>query len=689
MATDKQLSVMTALAASISIAALAGCPSAPTAPAGVTPLTPVTQAPITPITPGGEEPTKPEEPTEPAEPQQTPSPSDSPTVPHPTDKTPVAGIVYDDAATRLDQATITAKALGGGKFANGTDTLTVTSQQGAYTLEGCPVDGTIQVTASKTGYTTRMQTIVPKHVVPGAINPNVLHFGDTTTDPGLIYALSNKPEVVSATPASAGTGISPATTFTLTFHTPVTTADVEANFAIYASGTAGQSQALSLPDVALTNRYDGGKDIGGAGNGLGSVIPDASKFIYDASSMTASWSESNKKVTFTFKPGAKLPTDKDATKLPKYAMSFKGGAIRDASGVNGRTDQWFRLSPVQANRVGSAFTVAADTTAPKLMGVTATNKADDAGQNGGDPDVILATFSEPMALFPGDQGGRPIPRNASGGGYALLGNIFKYYVSSLNTSNLPNGTSTLPGGFSFDNLNSATTGFLPLAQNSAPAIWATSDQTYATVQLVPLSNSVNGSGTGWSPDVAAAGSTTSSLKVVNSVAGLNVGDLLQDQTTNATGTSAAYRVTGIDAANKTVTVDQYGGGSVPAAGHALRYWATTTAGSASNGATNLMLTGLSGLQKGDTLRITLQFGPAQVVTLTANPGANSISFAPGLTGTVASGASVSYISPTTTIHTGFASGYSVWTAVSPAVMDPAGNALDTTSNGNIKKGIVP
>jgi len=110
------------------------------------------------------------------------------------------------------------------------------------------------------------------------------------------------------------------------------------------------------------------------------------------------------------------------------------------------------LTPVMS-RLGLEGRLAADNTAPKLLSLTATNNADDAGQNGGNPDIILAKFSEPMVLMLGDQDGKPIPRLASGSGYALLPNMVKYYVSSQGSNALPTpafGRYLLPGEESCD-----------------------------------------------------------------------------------------------------------------------------------------------------------------------------------------------------------------------------------------------
>ncbi|MBC7543928.1 MAG: Ig-like domain-containing protein [Candidatus Sericytochromatia bacterium] len=693
MASDKYFRAVTAIAASVSVAAFVGCTPSSSTPGGLTPVSaPPAITPITPVTtpsntPGDEPPT--EQPTDP--PPKSPAPG-SDVTPTPT-PTPVAnasdaavwakvsGLVYDDAGSKLDGVTVTTTILGAGTFSSGGTTVTATSALGAYTLNGCPVGSTIQITATKTGYSTRQQTIVPQAAAAGDTALNIVGFGDPVRDPGLVYALSLKPEVISVTPALAATGVAPTTGFTLTFSTPVNTADVESNFAIYVAGPTAGSYALTSPGVSLTNRYDGGKDLGGPGNGVSTVIPTTGAFLYDASSMTAAWSATKKTVTFTFKPGAQLPTDKDSTKVPQYALSFKGGAIRDANGSNGRTDQWFRSSPVQSNRVGYTFTVAPDTTVPKLLTLTATNKADDIAQNNGNPDVMLAKFSEPMALFPGDQGGLPIPRNVSGTGSALLANMFKYYVS-------PAGTTTRPGSIAFDSTSSATTGYAPFVITAGgEGAWVDGDATHTTVQLVPQSDSPIGAGTAWPADKAATGSTTGSIILQTGVTNLNVGDLLQDSTVNATGTTAVYRIVAIDVANKRLTVEQRGVTAAPGPvnNDVIRYWSTTTNASASNGATEIQLTGRSGLLRGDAVSVVQVDGYKQTVVLTQDPGSSTITFTPALTRSVLNGAVVTYVSP---VRTGFTLGNTVWLGANTTMTDPAGNGVDTASSANFKSDIV-
>ncbi|MBC7543619.1 MAG: Ig-like domain-containing protein [Candidatus Sericytochromatia bacterium] len=179
--------------------------------------------------------------------------------------------MFDDSGSRLDDATVTGKVLGAGVFSNGSDILTMTTRTGASgpvtdtgtgTIQDysyglyAPGGSTILVTATKPGFTTRQQTIVPTNNERGDYSVNRLTFGETingVTD--RVYVLSDKPEVTNCTPAKDATGVDPATTFTLTFNEPVNTADVESLFAVYVSGPGPNAIAGVSPTNTIANSY--------------------------------------------------------------------------------------------------------------------------------------------------------------------------------------------------------------------------------------------------------------------------------------------------------------------------------------------------------------------------------------------------------------------------------------------------
>jgi hypothetical protein len=500
MASKKFMQAALTLAATMSVAVVAGCPSTPTQP------TPSGSASATPsgtpsTTPSGT-PTSPASPAPGSDVTPSAAPTSLPSTPDTSSRATIQGIVFDDLGSRLDGVTVTGKVLGSGTFANGSDTLSVSTQIGSYSLNGAPTGATIMITASKAGMTTRQQTIVPLSNLQGDTTLNRVSFGETINgNADRVYPLSDKPEITSFTPAKDATGVDANTTFTLTFNEPVNTADVESNFAIFVSGpkaagalvnTATESYTLSASNTKLNYTYDPNKDDGAVASTPTAVRISGSP-IYDSASFTAAWSNNNQTVTFTFRPGAKLPTDKDASKLPQYAVSFKDGSIRDAAGT-GRDGYWFRVSPAQVGRQGYKFTVAADTTAPRVIGITPVNKDDTTGHttNADILDTVRVQYSETMALFPGNNGGNSIPANTDAG-WAALGDNYLYYVSQAGTTEYPDktqnaddaGTTTSAGdwnvyGFNTNNVNQG--GVTPVANSTK---FYDGDATRATIEFKP------------------------------------------------------------------------------------------------------------------------------------------------------------------------------------------------------------
>ena len=370
----------------------------------------------------------------------TPAPSSLPSTPDTSSRATIQGVVFDANGVRLDGVTVTGQVLGSGTFANGSDVLTVTTQAGSYALNGAPTGATILVTASKAGLSARRQTIVPLSNLQGDTTLNRVSFGETVNgQPDPVYALTAGPEVIAFTPASAtDTAVSPTSSFTLSFSGPVNTADVEAAFAIYVAGPFAVAGAVGPADaytlsalgddgnpIKLPFAYDSGRD----SDVTDKVTPNAvQRFLYDRSAFTTVWSSDKRTVAFTFKPGYQLPTDKDATRKIRYAVSFQGKVIRDADGV-GRSTGLVRTTPAQVNRAGFTFQVAADTSAPAITVVTGLNQGD---TTGGTSDRIRVQFSKPMHLFPANFGGKTIPGLAAPTSAAAAGNL-KYTVKDVLT----------------------------------------------------------------------------------------------------------------------------------------------------------------------------------------------------------------------------------------------------------------
>ena len=270
------------------------------------------------------------------------------------------GTIFDEYGNRLSGVTVTGKAIDtdtwwrkGLEWRNGSDTLVTTSQVGSYALNGLSPGTTVMVTVSKPGLTTRQQTIVGTSSFAGDPTANLLDFGRPTSDPDKVFALSDKPEVISVTPAAEATGVSPSTSFVLTFSEPVATREVENAFAVYVAGNAGQSYpiatGLMLP-VAFNMLEDTGK------NPPSQVIANPGEPVLTINNCTATWSDDKRTVTFTPRTGVKLATSRDPAQVPRYAVTFRG-PIQDADGV-ARDSNWFRVSPDRLGQVGCWFTVA-------------------------------------------------------------------------------------------------------------------------------------------------------------------------------------------------------------------------------------------------------------------------------------------------------------------------------------------
>ncbi|MBC7542716.1 MAG: Ig-like domain-containing protein, partial [Candidatus Sericytochromatia bacterium] len=339
------LSALT-VAATLSVTLLSGCPAAN--PANPTPGTTSSGKPAN--MPGGIPSGTTRKASDAA--TATPTPSGRPSTPDTSSRATIQGVIFDDLGSRLNGVTVTGKLLGAGTFDNGSDTLSVVTQIGSYALNGAPTGATILVTAHRAGFTTRQQTIVPLANLQGDTSINRVTFGQTAAGAvDTVYALSDKPEVISFSPANGTTGIATGTTVILTFNEPVNTADVESAFAVYVAGprndiaaadmtnpnTSDQGRYTLSTNQGLLYTYDPNKDNGDTTNGTRSRVRFSSAPIYDSASFTSAWTNSNQTVTFTFRPGAHLPSDKDASRVPLYAVSFKDTTIRDAAGT-GRSD---------------------------------------------------------------------------------------------------------------------------------------------------------------------------------------------------------------------------------------------------------------------------------------------------------------------------------------------------------------
>ena len=288
----------------------------------------------------------------------------------------IRGKVVNDLLKSMDGAIITAKSLNSSKPYSST----VTSSNGNYLFTGVPTGVTIEIMATKPGYTTRTRTVVPLVNNQGGSAVNDMNFGQTSDGTQAITtALSNKPEISAITPNFNTSGVNPNTSFVIKFSEPMDTTSVEDNFII-------------------RNRENYTFTLGQSFNGTHQIV-------YDKAHYDITWNTDKDELTASPKNSQYIPTDKDSSKVPSYYVSFST-PIKDAGGTLSRdlkssrtsasdtgiepadslTDGPFRVTSVF--KTGSPFSIATDTTAPKIEELTV-NKTG-----------ITVKFNEPMALFP-------------------------------------------------------------------------------------------------------------------------------------------------------------------------------------------------------------------------------------------------------------------------------------------------
>jgi hypothetical protein len=431
---------------------IAGCPGSPTTPTAAPSANPA--GPAASASPISGAPAS----ATPAPGATNATPTAIPSTPDTSSRATIQGTIFDSQGNRVDAATVVGKILGAGTFANGSDTLTVTTQLGSFALNGAPTGATVLVTVTKEGFATRQQTIVPLANLQGSPDQNRMNFGfEAGTTGDATYALSEGVEVFRTTPAPSATGIDPSEGFTLTFNGPVVTTDVEAAFAIYVAGVfgstgvyggSGDSYSLTAVDasggqIALPYGYDMALDDGAADRTASQVMPEmGSHRLFDSTAFDATWTN-NQTVTFRFKHGYHLPSDKDATRLPTYAMTLEGKPVRALGNTTGMPAR-FRISPAQGGRFGVTFKVAADVTPPRIVGVTGLNRSESAGST--PLDRIRVVYSEPMHLMPLSLNGAAIPGVGSSSSATWLSH-YAYAVKS-----------TLDGGVADVDLKTPTGG---------------------------------------------------------------------------------------------------------------------------------------------------------------------------------------------------------------------------------------
>ena len=250
-----------------------------------------------------------------------------------------------------------------------------TAFSGSYIFTDAPVGIKTEITVTKTGYTSRRNKIV--YIASfGKNDVFTMNFGlDDTGKPDPTTSISDKPEVVSITPADGATDVDPRAAIKIRFSEPVDKMSVENNFIIRNKNYTIFSSKGSF----------GGNN----------------KDVYDKTYYNSTWNETVDEVTFTPKKAVAVPSDTDPNNVPEYYITFKD-VFKDISGMTSRslnTDDGIKAKDIIKGdgpfkstytfTTGSPFKVAADKTSPRIESVSFDTSSS-----------IKVKFSKPMTLYP-------------------------------------------------------------------------------------------------------------------------------------------------------------------------------------------------------------------------------------------------------------------------------------------------
>jgi len=330
----------------------------------------------------------------------TPSPTELPSTlptswpwvynPDGIDYVTLSGKIFDDTLKPLDGVFVGVRSL---NLPTPFQAETIASN-GQYTFNKGLQGITIEITASKPGFTTRKRVEVTTTTF-GRPNANRYDFGNdgkATSFSASYNALSDKPEVTRVTPARNGSNLDPSTDFILNFSEPMDRSSVEASFSIRSL----KNHKLSVDNTILKFpseqgfRYTlFGKDTNTRFYEISNGTP-----IYDSSAFNITWNAEDTQVTFQFKPGLSLPTDKTPELAPHYQVAFKNFTnenriLRDKTGVE-RKEKHFKLTDGDFEDAYQ-FQVKEDQQVPSLQAALW------AGFSGQMPTLLLQ-YSEPMLL---------------------------------------------------------------------------------------------------------------------------------------------------------------------------------------------------------------------------------------------------------------------------------------------------
>ena len=295
------------------------------------------------------------------------------TTPDINSKATLDGRVTDETGSLLDGVTIVAEAVGITGTTNAWKQST-TTVKGSYVFRDVPVGVVLKVAATKTGFTSREQSIVLKSNLQGNADQNKLDF-DTTAGSGN-YFLQDAPEItkfvvngVEATDAgsyAAGSSIDGATAnvtglkndqlkMELTFSEPVQQSEVK-NFEI-------KSQSFATLNDTAAPTIDGNTD-----------------------GVTYDWNSDNTQVVITLPKPLLVNSSGDEA---LYDFSYGSNTLfKDASGKSALKAQYIRFNSNTANN-HVLFSLQNDSDSPNLVSVSAKD---------GSTDILELTFSEKLSV---------------------------------------------------------------------------------------------------------------------------------------------------------------------------------------------------------------------------------------------------------------------------------------------------
>lgn len=298
-----------------------------------------------------------------ASPTPTPRPSPEPTIlrpPEPTASEPpepapaypgrLEGVVFDEQGRPLNGVRLRLRSLDSGRpFEAQAET-----QAGTYLLTGLPTGLQLELRAERPGFTPRTQMLT----LTDASATQKMDFAPP------LNALSDRPEIQSVSPG-ADLPINARPELVLTFSEPMD------------RNSVAQQLVLRLAEAYTPT-------VRGAAGELA-----ANTLLWDQRAFVFDWRPDDTQLTLRFREGAGLPGDSDASRLPRYALGFKG-PILDKLGVS-RSQDFFRLGQTLSASV--IFDAAQDRSLPEIDALQALSAERHGAAQG---DLIRVRYSKPM-----------------------------------------------------------------------------------------------------------------------------------------------------------------------------------------------------------------------------------------------------------------------------------------------------